>query len=329
MKNILEASYDEIFDVGYWKELVPFLTVCGEKRGKETKRKKKTVNRFLKPEDLRAHKYTECGAIREKLVEDGYCVISNKAQVTELLFDEPSGPSFPEETARQPGKAVSNITSEKYFKLIAALRKAVLVLDQAGWPATFLAVYDEVWELAELYQQFMLKLTSNRNVFAYDIVGFYTKCGTGFSPHRDRQPEDWQPKGHAPEDPRTTFDAETKLAKYLTAWIGLSDATPENSCLHYVSAKADPGYWDGDDGECDADATVNGKNDPMSKVFFNKNHSFQDIRAAAVRSGGFNLHTHRVIHWGSKGDAHVVIVYSTLGLADSPGWVTVAGSMAI
>lgn len=42
-----------------------------------------------------------------------------------------------------------------------------------------------------------------------DVVGFLVRCGEakGFSPHRDRQPEDWVPKGVPPETQSTFKEA--------------------------------------------------------------------------------------------------------------------------
>ena len=36
--------------------------------------------------------------------------------------------------------------------------------------------------------------------------------------------------------------------RYTTAWIPLTDATPNNSCLYVVPRHADPGYGSNEDG---------------------------------------------------------------------------------
>ncbi|CAE7510651.1 unnamed protein product [Symbiodinium pilosum] len=123
-----------------------------------------------------------------------------------------------------------------------------------------------------------------------DVVGFLVRPSQtkGFSPHRDRQPEDWTPKG-VPPDTGSTFKADG-MAKYVTLWAALTDANPENSCLHFVPRRVDPGYSAGDPDQ----------GDPMLRIFQDK-AAFQSIRSAPVTAGGCTFHTHRTIHWGSAG----------------------------
>lgn len=47
--------------------------------------------------------------------------------------------------------------------------------------------------------------------------------GAGFSPHRDRQPDD-SPATFRPDG----------SAMYATLWVPLTPATPENSCLYII-----------------------------------------------------------------------------------------------
>ena len=117
-------------------------------------------------------------------MRDGYCVVDQLQQEVESTA----------------------ITSLDARELVRKLEAGAHLLAQAGWPATFLAMFDEAYQLAEHCQQFMTGVTQGKNTFSYDVVGFYVQDGVGFSPHRDRQPEDWQPHGHADEHPLSTFD---------------------------------------------------------------------------------------------------------------------------
>ena len=56
-------------------------------------------------------------------------------------------------------------------------------------------------------------------------------CQSGWSPHRDR--------------PATGPDSfrEDGTPRYLTAWVALTDATPETSCLYVLPAPQDEGYY--------------------------------------------------------------------------------------
>lgn len=118
-------------------------------------------------------------------------------------------------------------------------------------------------------------------------------------PHRDRQPEDAQ----------STFHTDAQ-AKFTTQWIALSDATTENSCLHVIPQKSDPGYVTGD----------SELEDPLRRALPDK-ESYQCIRALPRKSGQSVLFTHRIIHWGSESDAdapHPRIAISFVG--SDPGY---------
>lgn len=149
------------------------------------------------------------------------------------------------------------------------------------------------------------------------------------------------------------------MAKYVTLWAAITDAHPDNSCLHFIPRDADPGYFAGDTEDGDA----------MQRCF-SERVSFQDIRAVPVAAGGCSFHTHRSIHWGNRGrrsytgmprialsfgfstpdfeppyfspkslpfpslslrvalTSAQVLNYATLATGDAQGWVALAGSMA-
>ena len=74
----------------------------------------------------------------------------------------------------------------------------------------------------------------------FDILAWHVDARRGqrgFSPHRDRQPE----------DAKSSFRDKTagelnQTPKYATCWIALSDATPENGCLYAIPKDQDPGF---------------------------------------------------------------------------------------
>ena len=121
------------------------------------------------------------GATRQRLIDEGYAALTPEA----LQWSAPVG----------------------------ALAEGARRLAAAGWPATALAVYDESWALARDAARMMERVTGNSPVM--DTLGFFVdpRAGyKGFSPHRDRQPEDWMARG-LPEDPRATFRPDG-TAKY-------------------------------------------------------------------------------------------------------------------
>jgi hypothetical protein len=114
-----------------------------------------------------------------------------------------------------------------------------------GWPPTAITLFDEAWLIGA--DAAALMLATNGSSPVMDTLGFLVDPATGdkgFSPHRDRQPDDWTSRG-LPEDIRQTFRPDG-TAKYATVWIALSQATPANSCLHFLPASHDPGYYSGD-----------------------------------------------------------------------------------
>jgi hypothetical protein len=139
-------------------------------------------------------------------------------------------------------------------------------------------LFDNTWELAASSRSVLEKSTLETNRFQFDILAWYIDSG-GFSPHRDRQPED------------VAASFEKDDAKFATQWIALTDATPENSCLYVIPKGSDPGYLGGDTED----------EDPLRRALPNK-EAFQQIRALPRQQGQSVLFTHRIIHWGSARD---------------------------
>ena len=96
-------------------------------------------------------------------------------------------------------------------------------------PATFVLLYDETWHLALQSQRCLLQQNSVLHPsmsFNFDVLAWHidpNQNQVGFSPHRDRQPD-------TSEGLKQSF-YEDGQAKYVTHWIALTDANPNNSCL--------------------------------------------------------------------------------------------------
>jgi hypothetical protein len=163
--------------------------------------------------------------------------------------------------------------------VIQALRNGIETLHKLGLPASFILCFDVTWELAAVSRAVLEKSTLETNKFHFDILAWYIDAAGGFSPHRDRQPDD------------TAASFEKDEAKFVTQWIALTDATPENSCLYMIPKGSDPGYKGGDTED----------EDPLRRALPNK-EAFQQIRALPRQQGQSVLFTHRVIHWGSARD---------------------------
>ncbi len=170
------------------------------------------------------------------------------------------------------------------------LALACVRLMRHGWNPSFLLMYDEAWAVAHELSEVVLNATGNRlnfdalcwHVDPYDDLG--DDEHTAFSPHRDRQPD----------DSPSTFRADGS-AMYTTAWVALTDASPENSCLYVIPRRQDPGYYEGDD-----DDPTNADADPLRLCLPHK-EAYQHITAVPAETGSAVVFTHRVIHWGSRG----------------------------
>lgn len=176
---------------------------------------------------------------------------------------------------------------EEETKLIAKLRNGIIRLEEQTLPATFIFLFDEAWELATHSRNTLQQACHPKNQFNFDVLAWYIPPGqAGFSPHRDRQPEDAMSSFHTNDS-----DIENE-PKFVTQWIALSDATPSNSCLYVIPKGCDPGYLTGDNDE---------DKDPLQTALPDKT-AYQMIRAIPRQSGQSLLFTHRIIHWGSKSD---------------------------
>lgn len=99
---------------------------------------------------------------------------------------------------------------DRDIQLVRALARGVEGLLRAGWPASFIVVFDEAWILVERASKVIAAATGG-NRCNLDILAWMVdpnRGGAGFSPHRDRQPDD------AP----ATFRADGS-PMYATAWV--------------------------------------------------------------------------------------------------------------
>jgi len=264
-----------------WKEIVSGLSITDEDAvdglgessslPSETHSKgKPTINDQSRTTDM-----------RKELVEDGYTLVRNDSH------DASAG-------------------------IISVLVKGITQLHKKGLPATFILLFDEAWQLAKIGNKSLKASGHSKNVFNFDILAWYidpSEGVAGFSPHRDRQPE-------RRKEIENSFHS-TGEAKYVTMWMALTDATPENSCLYVIPKPFDPGYIAGDDDGEDGEEGRNGTgtgvdnnppalaSDPLSRALKTK-QSYQNIRALPRNSGESVIFTHRILHWGSKGNQRCI-----------------------
>jgi hypothetical protein len=143
---------------------------------------------------------------------------------------------------------------------VAAMAEAMTLLTKAGWPPSFLLMYDEPWLLAHQLK-YVIRMTSG-NQMLYDFAFFnvgsnLTPTGEvdeaggassrGWAPHRDRG-----------EDATKAAFRNDGTPQYCTTWVALTDATTYSSCLACVPKRHDPGYSGGYTGTVFARASARG-----------------------------------------------------------------------
>ncbi len=130
------------------------------------------------------------------------------------------------------GYALLDVRCNK--NLIEKVGKSISDLElEHSLPATFALLFDETWKLAAESQQLLLQeqnkgiLQSHEKMrFNFDMLAWHVdprQKQVGFSPHRDRQPDTLDAL-------KQSFYSDGQ-AKYITHWIALAEANPNNSCL--------------------------------------------------------------------------------------------------
>jgi hypothetical protein len=164
-------------DPCYWRRLCPDLTVDGVSANGNDRRDCRGVesaNRGMN----HGNNY------RNRLREDGYAlvneVVASKSNLLEILC----------------------IAIEQLHSVV----DSCLSVSCSGIPATFVLLYDETWLLASQSWRFIQQSTVPTIRFHYDILA-WNVTNQGFSPHRDRQPD----------DPAVTFVDDDPL--FVTHWI--------------------------------------------------------------------------------------------------------------
>lgn len=164
--------------------------------------------------------------------------------------------------------------SPDYLDLIEKLEQGVENLVSNGWPAIFIYMYNEAYEVIKLWNPILTEVNSG-SVFLGDIYAWKT-IRIGWGPHRDRMNSD-----------RFSF-REDGSAMLSTTWLPLTNVTTKTSCMNFIPAIYDPNYFEE-------------KGDTIMDIFGNL-QNFQRIRPMPLDKGNAIHFTHRVIHWGSAVD---------------------------
>ena len=271
---------EEWLEPAFWEALCPVCSVLGSNSTRS------------RPIDPPAVADEDASELRARLAGDGY--------------------------AHLDGSTIGG-KSDDYSALITRLQAAVSALVARGWPASFVLIYDEAWELVQRLGPWVAGATGG-NACMMDLVAWHIDPGAGqagFTPHRDRhlglgEQDTTAVRGGfrvSSTDARsgsTGDEAAALLPRYCTCWVALSEATPDNGCLYVIPRGADPAY---DAGDCTAAALGGGADSfalrmgpSRAPVYVpNTETAWRHVRAVPCAPGSAVLLSHRVIHWGSAG----------------------------
>lgn len=259
-------SIDEVFDAAYWCRICPHLQISSKGIGCNGSASHGEVNAVTQEMEMEETK-------------------AKNAMITNGFF--------------------RHTVSPETKNTVSQLAQGVALLDQHGWPATFIMAFDACWKLAHEMSEKMKHATGNKN--NGDILAWYidpSKGHSGFSPHRDR----------VPENPQATFRHDGSPL-YASAWVALSDAHERNSCLHMIPKHMDPGYGfkESKMETSGLDAADTAREDREAEeieslawdYFTGTDTTSQKVREIVhplpCNPGDAVFFSHTILHWGSRG----------------------------
>lgn len=148
-------------------------------------------------------------------------------------------------------------------KIAAAMDRIV----NAGMPAAFIGVYDEVWSMVAQLNGVLDGVFDGKGAMVPDFWASHSVATAGLAAGRKRPGNGVFPDGHA---------------KNVTIWIPLTNATPDNGCVYVVPAGQDRNY--GKPKSMRADASLPG------------------IRALPAKAGDVLIWTGETYHWQARPD---------------------------
>jgi hypothetical protein len=177
---------------------------------------------------------------------------------------------------------VGLVVPRQETKLIAG---AVRTVVEHGFPAPFVLVYDQVWQMLSRLESLISPILGACYDMTLDVWVYYirdanedraeSKEDSGWSPHRDGHPTISTLRG----------DGRPQL---LNVWIPFTDTTVKHSCMYVLPTHLDPNYPDN------------------LKEWSVPRKSLQDIRALPAEAGAVLGWNEYALHWGSRGTRRAV-----------------------
>lgn len=176
---------------------------------------------------------------------------------------------------RIEGYVVSPVVVD--MALADRVRDAITTLVAQGFPPITALLYDEIYQLyAGIARALAPVLGDDAMLLLEEFWAFFVPPAdaafarwTAFPPHRD-----W-----LGADERLLSGG---LPTSLTAWVAMTDVTPEDSCFYLVPGDADLAYR------------------TSTKSVARDHFRLQDVRAVPVARGQIIVFSTHVAHWGSR-----------------------------
>jgi hypothetical protein len=170
---------------------------------------------------------------------------------------------------------VGSVVPRQETKLIA---DAVHTVVDQGFPAPFVLVYDQVWQMLSRLESLISPILGACYDMTLDVWVYYirgvnedraeSKEDSGWSPHRDGKSVISTLRG----------DGRPLL---LNVWIPFTDTTVKHSCMYVLPTHLDPNYPDN------------------LKEWSVPRKCLQDIRALPAEAGAVRMEWY-ALHWGSR-----------------------------
>lgn len=147
--------------------------------------------------------------------------------------------------------------------IAARLCESIAAFVAAGFPATFVYLFDEPWHLGEQMRTRIGSMLGGRYEILEDFWAWHVTPGTG--------------RGWPPHRGITKPTLDRKAPELLNTWTAWSRVDADQACMHFVPLDEDPSY----------PAALDVLEAPLANV-----------RAAPLRQGDALAWNANILHWG-------------------------------
>lgn len=162
---------------------------------------------------------------------------------------------------------------------MAAIAEGIERLHAAGWPPSFIWLYDEAWIMLSQIAPLLRQVCGMDTCF--DLFAYRVAPGEPWMPPRRLRPYTIERR----ELFQSTLRDDGR-PMHATCWIPVTEASQTSSCLMCIPRSLDAGY------------AKAGNTAPLLGL-----QELDKVRPLAMPIGGACVLSHRLYHWGKIGDA--------------------------